>query len=178
MRRGTSILLLISFFVYHFGYYVFYFAYQHHLETEWIQKIHLEESDSQLILEIPMRIPYMIDNEDFHQTNISFQLDGVAYRGIKKRFVNDAFQLVYVPDHAQIKLNLTLKSWVVSLIPEGTQDPSKEVIITSSIIKDYLPPQSPISFGNLPEKRIIDTPLFFTFFEGIDLEATSPPPKA
>ncbi|MCC5938364.1 MAG: hypothetical protein JJU34_13885 [Lunatimonas sp.] len=177
MRRGTSILLLMCFFMYHFGYYILYFAYQHHLEAEWAQKIHLEDSGSQLVLEIPMRIPYMIDNEDFHQTNIPFHLDGIAYRGIKKRFVNDAFQLVYVPDHAQIKLDLNLRSWVVSLVPEGTQDPAKEVVITSSSIKDYLPPYPPISFDHASETSAVISTLFFTSFERIDLEVTSPPPK-
>jgi len=167
----------MCFFMYHFGYYILYFAYQHHLEAEWAQKIHLEDSGSQLVLEIPMRIPYMIDNEDFHQTNIPFHLDGIAYRGIKKRFVNDAFQLVYVPDHAQIKLDLNLRNWVVSLVPEGTQDPSKEVVITSSSIKDYLPPYPLISLHHASETSAVISTLFFTSFERIDIEVISPPPK-
>ncbi|WP_209329662.1 hypothetical protein [Lunatimonas salinarum] len=157
---------------------MFYVAYQYHLEAVWIEKIHLEDPDTQLMLEIPMRIPYMIDNEDFHQTNIPFLLEGVAYRGIKKRFVNDAFQLVYVPDHAQIKLDLTLRSWVVSLIPEGTQDPGKEVIITSSIIKDYLPPHPPMSFKHLTETSPEVSSYFLTCLKRIHLDVISPPPKA
>ncbi|EON77821.1 hypothetical protein ADIS_1740 [Lunatimonas lonarensis] len=178
MKRGVSILLLFCFFLYHFGYYVFYFAYQHYLEAQWRQNITLEETDNHSVLEIPMRIPYLIDNKDFHETNIPFVLEGVAYRGIKKRFVNDAFQLVYVPDHAKIKLDLTLRSWVMSLVPNEAQDPSKEVMITSSFIKDYLPPQPPFSFDRLPVGDTIDNSLFLTSFKYIDLEVTSPPPKS
>lgn len=140
MRKGISILLLGCFLVYHFGFYIFYLAYQHHIESVWTHNVFDEQSVPLRTLEIPMRLPYMIDNEEFHQTNISFSLDGKSYRGVKKRFINDAFQLLYVPDHAKVRLQLGLKQWVLSITPENSGEQQKDVVLSKNPVKDCLTP--------------------------------------
>ena len=177
MKKGISILLLGCFVVYHFGFYIFYFAYQHHIESEWSDKILDENSNQMQILEIPMRLPYMIDNEEFHLTNISFSMDGKSYRGIKKRFIDDAFQLVYVPDHAKINLEISLKQWVVSLTPDGSSDQQKDIILTKSPVKDYLSPDEKFLFLPAIWYQVFCFLEDFSNYLPLSVKVTSPPPK-
>ncbi|HSI78350.1 MAG TPA: hypothetical protein VK957_20795 [Lunatimonas sp.] len=177
MKKGISILLLGCFLVYHFGFYIFYFAYQHHIESEWSAKVFDEQSFSMHVLEIPMRLPYMIDNEEFHLTNIPFSMDGKSYRGIKKRFINDAFQLVYVPDHAKINLELNLKQWVISLTPDGSTDQQKDTVLSKSPIKDYLSPSERLVFLSAIGNQAFCYSEHFSIYHAVDIQVTSPPPK-
>lgn len=177
MKKGISILLLGCFVVYHFGFYIFYFAYQHHIESEWSDKILDENSNQMQILEIPMRLPYLIDNEEFHLTNISFSMDGKSYRGIKKRFIDDAFQLVYVPDHAKINLEISLKQWVVSLTPDGASDQQKDIILTKSPVKDYLSPDEKFLFLPAIWYQVFCFSEDFSNYHPMAVKVTSPPPK-
>jgi len=176
MKKGISILLLGCFMVYHFGFYIFYFAYQHHIESEWNDRV-FEKSVSLNVLEIPMRLPYMIDNKEFHLTNIAFSMDGKSYRGIKKRFIDDAFQLVYVPDHAKIKLELSLKQWVISLTPDGGSEQQKDVILSKSPIKDYLSPAENFVFSPSIRNQTFWFKEDFSSYLAIEVQVASPPPQ-
>jgi hypothetical protein len=177
MKKGISILLLGCFLVYHFGFYIFYFAYQHHIESEWSAKIFDEQSSALNVLEIPMRLPYIIDNDEFHLTNIPFVMDGKAYRGIKKRFMDDAFQLVYVPDHAKINLELSLKQWVISLTPGGSADHQKDIVLTKSPVKDYLSPSEKLAFLSVIPNQTFCFAEYFSFYHAAEVQVTSPPPQ-
>ncbi len=177
MKKGISILLLGCFLVYHFGFYIFYFAYQHHIESEWSAKIFDEQSAALNVLEMPMRLPYIIDNDEFHLTNIPFVMDGKAYRGIKKRFMDDAFQLVYVPDHAKINLELSLKQWVISLTPDGSADHQKDIVLTKSPVKDYLSPSERISFLLDISVQTFCYAAYFSVYPSAKVKVISPPPQ-
>lgn len=177
MKRGASLFLLTCLFIYQFGYYGMYVAFQYHLESEWAQTVYDKEFADKHLLEIPMRIPYLIDNDDFHPTNISFQLDGVSYRGIYKRFVDEALQLVYVPDHAQVKLDYSLKQWALKLIPENTQDSEKPVTLAKSMGYDYLAPNSLQMLPTYPALFSFEVGFFETQYVSYIGDISTPPPN-
>lgn len=177
MKKGISILLLGCFLVYHFGFYIFYFAYQRHIESEWELRVFDDNAVHLHVIEIPMRLPYLIDNDAFHLTNIPFSMDGKSYRGIKKRFINDTFQLVYVPDHAKINLELGLRQWVISLTPDGSSEQQKDIVLSKSPIKDYLSPDEKFVFSAGIHKQTFLFAANFSSYHSIEVDVTSPPPQ-
>ncbi|WP_162344001.1 hypothetical protein [Cyclobacterium salsum] len=137
MKQFVAILLLGCFTCYHFGFYAFYAAYQYKIEKDWVQRVFHESFDGKRVMKIPMKLPYSFEEEGFQLANIPFKLDGKAYRAIKKRFINDTFELVYVPDRAKIILELNTKQWVLSLV-ETTNSSEQNKIISQPSVKDYL----------------------------------------
>ncbi|MFC4874785.1 hypothetical protein [Negadavirga shengliensis] len=138
MRKIISILLLACFLVYHFGYYVFYFSYQHLIETDWTSKVYREDFHDYKVMKIPMKLPYSFEEEGFQLTNIPFKKDGKSYRAIKKRFADDTFELLYVPDMAKIKLEVNLKQWVISISSEASAENNKDKVVAKTFIKDFI----------------------------------------
>jgi hypothetical protein len=100
------------------GYYFIFFSSQHRLENVWLTKIYQENQEfkNQRILEIPISLPYFADQEDFQETNTSFEQDGHFYRAIKQRYQKDTLQIIYVPDVAKNQLNKSITSWVKSIV--------------------------------------------------------------
>jgi hypothetical protein len=139
MRKFISILLLGCFIIYHFGFYSFYFLYQYKIESDWNKKVYMEDFDQKMVLRIPMKLPYSFDQERFQIANIPFKKDGKSYRAIQKRFKDDTFELLYVPDMARLKLEVDYKNWVISLAPENSSDNNDGKVLTKYQVKDYLP---------------------------------------
>ncbi|MBS9522424.1 hypothetical protein KIH41_06580 [Litoribacter ruber] len=119
MRKSASIALLLFFSFYQFGYYYFYLALSQNIEENWSHLVYSDDfAPNALILEVPISIPYMTDQEEFSETNLTFSKDGKRFRAIKQRYANDTLQLVYTPDTAQNTLDMVVKNWVSSLTGE------------------------------------------------------------
>lgn len=133
-------MLLVCFALYHFGYYAFYFSYEHHLEKEWESQIYGQTSSEQveMLMEIPLSMPYMANQEDFQPTNTPFEKDGRIYRAIKQRYQNDTLQVVYVPDTARKALITTVKSWISSLADDTLPQDQKGQTQLKLFVKDYI----------------------------------------
>ncbi|MFC4874782.1 hypothetical protein [Negadavirga shengliensis] len=177
MRKIISILLLACFLVYHFGYYVFYFSYQHVIESDWTSKVYKKDFQDYQVMKIPMKLPYSFEEEGFQLTNIPFKKDGKSYRAIKKRFADDTFELLYVPDMAKIKLEFNLKQWVISLVPESNAENQQERILTQNFIKDYLYPKLVLIFETSGFNQAVFQDVLPVFFKTVSLKLPSPPPK-
>jgi|TARA_R110002096_G_scaffold208403_2_gene394954 hypothetical protein len=139
MRKFIAILLLGCFVIYHFGFYSFYLLYQYKIESDWNKKVHMEEFEHKTVLRIPLKLPYSFDQERFQIANIPFKKDGKSYRAIQKRFKDDTFEFLYVPDMATLKLEADYKNWVISLSPENSPDNKDGKVLTKYQLKDYLP---------------------------------------
>jgi hypothetical protein len=75
-------------------------------------------------IEIPLSVAYMPDQEDFRESNASFEKDGRHYRIIKQRYKKDTLEIVYVPDIEKNQLQNLLAEWAKNLSPkhsEGTK---------------------------------------------------------
>lgn len=139
--------------MYHFGYYVFYFSYDQHLERKWMDVIYSENSilAQETLIEIPFTAPYISNQEEFNPTNTSYEKDGQFFRAIKQRYQNDTLQVIVVRDIARGMLYSTFKRWVSFLIDDEFPQEHNGKTIISLLVKDYLHP----------------VPYFFEFFASI-----------
>jgi hypothetical protein len=177
MRKAFSILLICCFLSYHFGYYLVYMVYQHQVEQKWKHRVYQDGFGEQMMMRVPMKLPYVFDQEDYQLTNISFKKDGFSYRVIKKRFVEDAFELIYVPDKDKIKLEINFRSWVITMVPNGSRDGNGEKVLSKSTLKDYLPSSVKISKAN-PTLLFQISPVYPNeCYSGLFPVPTPPPPQ-
>ncbi|MBW3467617.1 hypothetical protein [Arthrospiribacter ruber] len=180
MRRSIAIFLLCCFALYHFGYYVAYFSFNLQIEKNWIEKIYAEnlEQGEERLLEIPMSLPYMADEEDFRTTNTQFEKDGKIYRAVKQRYFQDTLQIIYVPDSAKSALDHTIKQWISSLVQDEMPDGKSNSLLSKTFIKDYVQPDNPLEFGwiHVEQKQLIG--FIFSAYDNQFLNIDTPPPES
>jgi hypothetical protein len=158
---------------------VAYFALKFQIEAKWATRIYDErqEEAEEMILKIPISLPYASDQDEFITTNTSFEKDGRNYRVIKQRYLRDTLHLVYLPDMATDSLDKTIKQWVASLIQNETQDPTGDPLLSLLILKDYAPPQNKCAFNPffITVKENPDS--VFLAYKSLQLPHHTPPPE-
>lgn len=138
------------------------------------QQLQLEEQ----LLEIPLKAPYLANQEEFQVANTRFEKEGEYFRVIKQRYQNDTLQLVYVPDTARQVLDLTVKKWITSLMDEDAPQEQSGKSFAKLFAKDYLPTAivKIISPVTLPLKEAVAG--FSTLsYQGPLFALDSPPPQ-
>ncbi|MCR9015133.1 hypothetical protein [Aquiflexum gelatinilyticum] len=180
MKKVISIFLLCCFALYHFGYYVAYFSFRFQIESDWMEKIYSDNQEGleEKLMEIPLSVPYMADEEDFRPTNTSFEKDGKTFRAIKQRYVNDTLQIVYVPDTAKRILDNTIKQWVSSLVQDDLPDAGNNSLLVKLFIKDYTPVSNDFDYSPVASELEQDFIGFiFSSYENNYFHLNSPPPE-
>jgi hypothetical protein len=179
LRKGISILLLVCFTLYHFGYYGVYFAFKLQLEQHWVEKIYAAagESQGERLMEIPLSVPYLADEEEFRPTNTSFVKDGKHYRAIKQRYIQDTLQVVYVPDTAKSNLTSTIKQWVNTLIQDELPDSGSGKLLVKIFAKDYIQPLHELGLGIAATETKNYIGFIFSTYQNQSPNLNSPPPE-
>ena len=179
LKKAIAIFLFACFAIYHFGYYAFYFSYDHHIESQWVSQIYGEEGQGQsdFLIKVPLSMPYMANQEDFQPTNTPFEKDGKYFRVIKQRYQNDTLQLIAVVDSERKVLQNTIQKWISSLNDNERQQDQNGKLVHKSFVKDYLQPEkSPLEFSFDIEG--IDPPEFISSrHENVFFQLDSPPPQ-
>ncbi len=179
MKKALAILLLACFAIYHFGYYAFYFSFEYHLENQWTDQIYgvPEGNLHEMLLEIPLSAPYMLNQEEFKPTNTRFEKDGKYFRAIKQRYQNDTLQLVYVADTARGILDSTVKKWISSLTKDEIPQDQNDKPLAKTFVKDYIQPE--LYMLEKPEPLAIENKIEFIFSTYMSPYFTldSPPPQ-
>lgn len=179
LKKAIAIFLFACFAIYHFGYYAFYFSYDHHIESQWVSQIYGEEGQgqSEFLIKVPLSMPYMANQEDFQPTNTPFEKDGRYYRAVKQRYQNDTLQLIVLPDTERRVLDNTVKKWISGITEDELPLDQNSSITMKFFVKDYIQPNPFLfkAYSVLP----IDYAIGFVFFRYInpaeDIE--SPPPQ-
>jgi len=131
--------------MYHFGYYAFYFSYDQHLESKWEDMIYSGGGSiegSERLIEVPLSMPYMANQEQFQTTNTRYEQDGQYFRVIKQRYQNDTLQLIVLADTERGVLNSAVKKWI-SLVTEDELPQDQNTNVDAKFFaKDYLQPVS------------------------------------
>lgn len=156
-----------------------YFSFRLQIENHWSEKIYSENQGEfeERIMEIPLSIPYMADEEEFRATNTSFQKDGQYYRVIKQRYINDTLQIVYVPDSAKRNLDSTIKQWVSSLVQDELPDSGSNSLLVKIFVKDYTQPINEFDFSvSIANDNKYNGFVFLTY-QNQDINLTTPPPE-
>lgn len=180
MKNAVAIALLFCFATFHFGYYAFYFSVNSSIEAGWEDKIYgvQDQNLEEAILSIPIRAPYLANQEDFQATNTRFEKDGKYFRAIKQRFQNDTLQVVYVEDMERGKLDNTVKKWISSLNEEELPQDHSSKTFVKLFAKDYLPSllvaiPAPIGF---PLESMQETVITLTY-KNPSFSIDAPPPQ-
>ncbi|WP_296704240.1 hypothetical protein [Algoriphagus sp.] len=179
MKKLSSILLLLCFAIYHFGYYAFYVSFDTHLESKWENKVYsleLGELDERM-MEVPLTVPYMSYQEDFQVTNTRFEKDGKYYRAIKQRYIDDKLQIIYVPDTARKALDNTIKKWISSLVDDELPADQGSKTLLKNFVKDYIQSEdlSFLVFSAKHESNLIG--FIFSAYQNPVFTLDSPPPQ-
>lgn len=144
-----------------------------------MEKIYSDDQEnlSEKLLEIPLSVPYMADEEEFRATNTTFEKDGQTFRAIKQRYLKDTLQIVYVPDTATRTLDNTIKLWVSSLVQDELPDTGNNSLILKLFTKDYTQPFNDFDFGINPIKEKNYSLYIALEFFGHKAILNSPPPE-
>jgi hypothetical protein len=179
LKKAIAIFLFVCFAIYHFGYYAFYFSYDHHIESQWVSQIYGEEAQIQtgVLIEVPLSMPYMANQEDFQPTNTSFEKDGKYFRVIKQRYQNDTLQMMVLPDTERRVLDNTVKKWISVITEDELPQDQNSSITMKFFVKDYI--QANLFLFKPYSWLPIEYAIGFVFFQYIspaeDIE--SPPPQ-
>lgn len=140
MRKASSILLLIVFFLYHIGYYVIYLSSWYQIELMWENKMEndsLDESRFQL-KSLPLSLPYQYSQEHFQSVSAKVEIEGKLYRVVKQRYAKDTLHIIYVKDLRSEDLNEAFNKFVSFIAQQpATEDGGK--VVLNLLIKNYLP---------------------------------------
>uniref|UniRef100_UPI004047B471 hypothetical protein n=2 Tax=Roseivirga sp. TaxID=1964215 RepID=UPI004047B471 len=114
MKRIPAILLLVCLGIYQFGYYAADFSVGLQIERKWSDKIFSEEGEyeNSFVMNIPIDIPYMPNDQDFKVVNSSFEKDGQFFRVLEQRYQDGNLQLVVVADTYKSNLEVLIKDWI------------------------------------------------------------------
>jgi hypothetical protein len=137
-----------------------------------------QEGLEEKLLEIPLSVPYMAEEEEFRTTNTSFEKDGQTYRAIKQRYVNDTLQIVYVPDTAKRILDNTIKQWVSTLVQDELPDGGSNSLLVKLFIKDYTQQLNNIDYSPVVteiEQNFMG--FIFSYYQSSNFHLNSPPPE-
>ena len=97
------------------------------------------------MMEIPLSLPYMANQESFQVTNIAMEVDGEFLRIVKQRYQNDTLQLIYIKDQQQQQLEDQLNNWIKSITdqsPKNKQD--RNQLFAKLFPKDFMACELPI----------------------------------
>src|SRR5690606_12086332 len=149
------------------------------IEEDWTTEIlkgdlnHLNGS----MVEIPLNVPYMSDQPEFQSANLSFQENGIKFRVVKQRYIQDTLQLIFVPDLSLNKLDQILKGWMGTSIDGLNQIPDSNQALLKNFIKDYFCPESSIKFYSQISYFHRNEGFLVNFYQKVYIDLTSPPPE-
>ncbi|WP_075349427.1 hypothetical protein [Algoriphagus marinus] len=179
MKKAVAIALFVCFAIYHFGYYAFYLTYQRHIEGQWVKQIYDEQLQdySEILIEVPLSIPYMANQDDFRPTNTPFEKDGKYFRVVKQRYQNDTLQLIAVPDTARKVLDSTVKKWISFLTDDEIPQDQKSKTSINLLVKDYIQTEK-YNLEFIKVIKEINSPEFVSsIYSNPFFRLTSPPPQ-
>tara|TARA_R110002020_G_scaffold441257_1_gene652001 strand:- start:988 stop:1476 length:489 start_codon:yes stop_codon:yes gene_type:complete len=160
---------------------LYFFAFQHQLNRVWDQRIWEEtynESNTEL-MEIPLSIPYMANQEDFQTTNLSMEIEGQFLRVIKQRYQNDTLQVIYIKDPKQQKLEKQVSDWIKTITDHSQNNNENRTLLFGKFFpKDFMPNElSNIKIVEL-KSGLIKIGTGQNEYTDIFLSIKSPPPQA
>lgn len=112
MKRLLSIFFLLVFLFNVGGYYVVFWGLQY--QAELVVQHQLETgtyaASNEVILSIPINLPYPVYEESYSRVHGDFEHDGVQYKLLRQKIVDDKLIIVCVKDEKGTKLDHTLST--------------------------------------------------------------------
>lgn len=139
MRKLISISLILLLLFNVMGYYGLFLGLRYQNTQQFTQRLDAEEYNvaEEVMIKIPMSVPYATDNQEFERVNGEFEHNGEFYRLIKQRLSNDTLYVVCIKDQTSKKINQALTDYVKTFTDSpGTSHNTVNTL--PNFIKDYL----------------------------------------
>ncbi len=63
------------------------------------------DATGQLSIKIPIKyLPYYVNSSQYERVNGEIDINGIPYKFVKQRFLNDSLELICIPNHAALTL--------------------------------------------------------------------------
>ncbi len=96
-------------------------------------------STSEVItLQVPISIPYSLDEQDYHRVTGEFEHKGEVYRLVKQKLHGDTLYIVCIKDTKSKKINQALTDYVKTFTDRPFNAKQQGTKLVYSIIKDFL----------------------------------------
>jgi hypothetical protein len=120
------------------GYYGLFMGLRYHNDIGMIEKF--DEAtynvSDEVVIKIPISIPYAIESEDFIRVDGIFEFQGEFFRKVKQRLLQDTLEIICVKDHELAHINHTWTSYVKTFT-DSQKDPT-HTKLHFTFSKDYL----------------------------------------
>lgn len=142
MRKFLAIFFLAVFAFNLGGYYLVFWALQYHASRHLVKQADAEAyaSHDEVIFEVPITLPYTVEQQAFTRADGSFEHNGEFYQVIKQKIMGDKLVLVCLQNHRQKNLNRAMAD--LAKINQQTPADSKQALsMLAKLFKAYQPPE-------------------------------------
>jgi hypothetical protein len=132
-KRAFSILFLFLMVLNTIGYYSFLVVTREHLAQTITRKLesNAHEISGNMILKVPMALPYASDSEDYQPVRGEITYDGIVYQFIKQRQYRDTLYIVCLSDARSTEVKDKIIEYSKSFAGENNESGSDATVIVS-----------------------------------------------
>jgi hypothetical protein len=136
MRKSLAFFFLFIFLLNIAGYYLVIEGWQWHNSISWSQDDE-RTSNQELIVEIPLNVPYITQEQDWEKTDGQFEYKGEVYRIVKQKITLDAIFIACVKDHESSLIKQQLEDFAKTF-SDKPGDSKQNVKAFPGFIKEYV----------------------------------------
>ena len=136
MRKSLAIFFLFIILLNTAGYYLVFEGWKWHNSIAWS----FDENNSdqlEVIVEIPLTVPYVTQEKDWEQANGQFEHKGDVYRIVKQKLTLDAVFISCVKDNEGTRINDQLEDFVKTFSDKPV-DAKQSVKSVPGFMKEYV----------------------------------------
>lgn len=178
MKRVASILLLGLFLLNTFGYYGFLVLLQGRVSRETAEKIETsgQERGANMILRIPMQLPYPPDRTDYQPAQGELSYQGTAYHMVSKRYLRDTLYVVCIKDPKVDAVHHVINDYVKSFSDQPVKTPAGLKLLCH-FDRDYITLNLSINKREAGWSRIVATATSSESYEFVPRARIPHPPR-
>jgi hypothetical protein len=140
LKKVITIIVLLIFLLNAVGLYGVLIGLQLRLASDTNKELDEDRysSSEAITLQVPLTIPYPIDEQDYHRVTGEFEHDGDVYRLVKQKLHQDTLYIVCIKDTKSKKINQALADYVKTFTDRPFNSKQQGSKLIYSIIKDFL----------------------------------------
>jgi hypothetical protein len=106
LRKTAAILFLFTLFFNWIGYRVVFSLAENKHNKQMLLKLDENNYDESDLISVKTYypLPYLTNSPDFERWNGEINIDGILYKYVKRRFINDSIEFLCLPDYKSMQL--------------------------------------------------------------------------
>jgi hypothetical protein len=140
VKKGITISVLILFLLNAVGLYGILVGLQFKFAAEANKELDddLYSTTDAITIQVPLSLPYSIEEQDYHRVTGEFEHQGEIYRLVKQKLNRDTLYIVCIKDSKSKKINQALADYVKTFTDRPFNAKQHGTKLIYSIIKDFL----------------------------------------